>query len=211
MLRTLRCLVNRLDRVQRENADLRKRLSEVEALLGELPSTFANIDGVITREEGRAIGRASFILSARSTGGANALPLDQDVLEELCARDGGCALSVGFRSISLFGNELRAAEISGPCQFAYDAESGDWTIGQGCEGGAATGTDGGSRAGADPVEGAVVATSREACLFTESAPARSVGSDGVFESDHARGMFLVAIPERQPNGISRFQCELLLQ
>ncbi|MEM9426547.1 MAG: hypothetical protein AAGA06_07575 [Pseudomonadota bacterium] len=211
LFRFLRCLTGEVNALRRENQALKRRVAALEEIAGEVPATFSNFDGQITRVEGRVIARASFVLSARSTGGPSALPLDQDVVETLCARDGGCSVTVGFRQMSLFGNDPKNADISGPCQFTYDAGSGDWSVGEGCEGGKASGRDGGTRTSAQAGPGDVIASSLSACVLAESAPARSVGSGGGgFENDHARGLFLVSRPSQQPDGITRFQCELLL-
>ena len=110
----LRCLVNELAAVRRENDLLKRRLRDIEALMTELPAAYSNEDGVVTEVPGRAIGRASFVLSARSTGGANAMPVDQRVLDEVCGRSGGCAVSIAFRQISLFDAESKASVLTGP-------------------------------------------------------------------------------------------------
>ncbi len=101
---TLECLVVELHRVRQENARLKQRLEAAEALLTELPGEFSNIDGVITEDPDRAIGTAKFGLSARSTGGASALPIDERALFEICGASGGCAVSIAFRQIGLFND-----------------------------------------------------------------------------------------------------------
>ncbi len=210
VVRTLRCLVVELARLKRENAALKRRLAEVEGLLTELPAAYSNVDGVVTEELGRAIGTATFVLSARSTGGANALPIEQRVLDEVCGVSGGCAVSVVFRQIGLFNDEPKDSVLTGPCQFTYAPDDGDWTLGSGCGSGPISGTDGdrlsGEAAAADPV----IVSSGGACIFSESAPSRSVGTENGFQRDTAPGLFLVAMPSRQPDGIRRFQCELVL-
>ena len=209
VLRTLRCLVVELNRVRRENAELRQRLGDVDGLLTELPAAFVNDNGQVTEEVGRAIGTATFRLSARSTGGPNTLPVDQRVLEEVCGASGGCAVSVAFRQIGLFNDEPKDSILTGPCQFSYAIESKEWTLGEGCGTGPLSGKDGDRLTGsvsADPV----IAASGEACIFSESEPSRSVGTEDGFQRDTAPGLFLVAMPARQPNGIRRFECELVL-
>lgn len=209
-VRILRCLVNELARVRRENAELKRRMSEIEALLVELPAEYANVDGVVSHAEGRAIGRASFLLSARSTGGASALPLDQRVLAEVCGKSGGCAVSVVFRQISLFNAEEKDRVLTGPCQFTYAPATGEWTLGAGCGVAPRSGKDGDQTvSGEDTVE-PVLVRSGGACLFAESEPSRSVGREDGFQRDHSPGLFLVAMPARQPEGIRRFECELVL-
>ncbi|MEM7719418.1 MAG: hypothetical protein AAF222_09445 [Pseudomonadota bacterium] len=221
VLRTLRCLVVELDRLQRENAALKerlrrenaaleKRLRAAEALLTELPAAYSNIDGVITQDEGRAIDTATFVLSARSTGGASALPIDQRVLEEVCGTRVGCSISIAFRHISLFNDTPKDSTLTGPCQFTYAPDDGAWSIGGGCETGALSGIDGDRFADEDPTVEPVILGAQGACLFSESAPSRSVGESVAFQSDFSPGLFLVSLPLRQAAGIRRYQCELVL-
>ncbi len=209
-VRILRCLVNELARVRRENAELKRRMSVIEALLVELPAEYANVDGVITEEEGRAIGRASFLLSARSTGGASALPVDQRVIAEVCGKSGGCAVSVTFRQIGLFNAEEKDRVLTGPCQFSYAPGTGEWTLGAGCGAASRSGRDGDQSVGGENEVDPVLVTSGGACLFSESEPLRSIGVEDGFQRDQSPGLFLVAMPSRQPDGIRRFQCELVL-
>ncbi len=210
VLRTLRCLVRELDKLQRENAALKRRLDEIESKMTELPAAYSNVDGEVTREEGRAIGRASFVLSARSTGGANAMAIDQAVLEEVCGRRGGCAVTLGFRQLSLFDPEPKGSVLTGPCQFTYAAGSGVWSVGAGCGDAPSSGRDGDQKASSELADDPVIVEASGACLLSESEPARSVGQDGSFTRDQRIGLFLVAMPSRQEDGIRRFQCELVL-
>lgn len=209
-LGVLRCLVTQLDRLQRENAALKRRVAEIEGLLGQLPAAYSNIDGVITQEQGRKIGKASFVLSARSTGGANALPVDQAVLEEVCGAKGGCAVSVAFRQIGLFNDTPKDSVLTGPCQFAYDPKDRDWTLSEGCGTPQRSGVDGDRFADRGEIKDPVIASSGGACLFSESEPDRAIGGASDFQQDESPGLFLVAMPARQTNGIRRFQCELVL-
>ena len=208
--RTLRCLVIELDKLKRENAALRRRLDQMDDILVEVPADYSNVDGIVSREEGRAIGRASFVLSARSTGGPNALPVDQTVLEEVCGRNGGCSVLLGFRRTSLFDTEPRYAHLTGPCQFSYSAGRGAWSLGAGCGDAPKSGTDGDETASSAGRSDPVIVEAAGACLFSESAPAQSVGQGDSFTRDHRIGLFLVAMPARQTDGIRRFQCELVL-
>ncbi len=210
VLRTLRCLVIELDRVQRENAALKRRLGEIESLLNELPAAFSNVDGVITEVPGRAIGTATFVLNARATGGANALPVTQRVLDEVCGTKGGCALSLVFRQIGLFNDAPKASVLTGPCQFTYMPKDRSWTLSEGCGTPGRSGVDG-DRFASDAAErDSVILSSGGACLFSESEPGRGIGEADQFQPDQGPGFFLVAMPVRQPDGIRRFQCELVL-
>lgn len=206
---TLECLVIELHTLRQENAALKQRLEEAEALLTELPGEFSNIDGVVTEDPERAIGTARFLLNARASGGPNALPIDERALFEVCGASGGCAVSVAFRQIGLFNDEPKDSVLSGPCQFTYAPDTREWNLGAGCGAGPISGTDGDRLSGnaeADPV----IAASSGACIFSESEPSRTVGTEDGFRRDTAPGLFLVAMPSRQPAGIRRFECELVL-
>ncbi len=209
VVRTLRCLVVEINRVRQENAALKRRLDVVEGLLTELPAAYLNVNGEITEEPGRAIGTATFVLSARSTGGPNFLPVEQPVLEEVCGASGGCAVSIAFRQIGLFNDEPKDSVLTGPCQFNYATNSKEWTLGEGCGTGPLSGKDGDRLTGSVSA-GPVIAASGGACIFSESEPRRSVGTEDGFQRDTAPGLFLVAMPARQPNGIRRFECVLVL-
>ena len=150
------------------------------------------------------------VLSARTTGGANALPIDQSVLEEMCSRTGGCAVSIAFRQLGLFDGGAKGSVLTGPCQFTYAADSGAWSIGAGCGGGPLSGVDGDQSATAAAATDPVIVSSSGACLLSESEPGRGVGQNGGFARDHRKGLFLIAMPSGQPDGIRRFQCELVL-
>lgn len=210
VLGVLRCLVRELDNVRRENAALRRDIEELKALMTQLPANYSNVDGVVTEEVGRAIGRASFVLTARTTGGASVMPLEQRVLDEVCGKSGGCSVTLAFRKISLFDAETKDSVLTGPCTFTYAPGDGKWSLGAGCNDGPRSGKDGDQSAGDDGTTDAVLVRSGGACLFAESDPVRAVGTDTGFHRDHSIGLYLVAMPSLQPDGIRRFECELVL-
>ncbi len=206
MLNFSRCINRELNRLRRENAKLEERIAELELIAAQMPAAYSNIDGVVEEEPGRAIGRASFVVSARVSGGSSSLPIDQRVLTEVCGESGGCQLSLVFRQFRLFEDAVKEAVISGPCQFIYSPDTGHWVTGEGCNPvGAARGVDGDQRTGAQDATGAIVAEAGGACLFAESAAARSISAAGDVGRDHSMGMFLLSVPQRQPAGIRRFQ------
>ena len=211
VLRTMRCLVAELARVKRENAELRRRLSAVENLLTELPAPYSSVDGVVTETPGRAIGTASFLLSARTTGGANALQLDQRVLDEVCGTKGGCAVMLAFRQTGLTNDGPKVGLLTGPCQFTFEPGNRAWTLGEGCGMPSRSGVDGDRFATGSEALEPVIVTSGGACLFSESEPARGIGNADGFQPDEGPGFFLVAMPARQPDGIRRFECELVFK
>ncbi|MEO0918108.1 MAG: hypothetical protein AAFY31_14150 [Pseudomonadota bacterium] len=212
VLRTLRCLVSELDRVKRENAKLKRRLQDIEGQVQAVPAPFSNIDGTVTEDPERAVGTATFIVSARSTGGASSLPIDQRALADLCGVKGGCSLSITFRQLSLFDETAKDTVLTGPCQFTYTPDDGAWSLGSTCgEAGPRNGIDGDRFATDDMAAETVILSSGEACLLSESAPSRSVGEGGAFQSDFSRGLFLVSMPARRSDGLRRFTCELVLK
>ncbi len=205
----VRCMNREMTALRRENARLRQRMDTLEAIAAEIPADYRNVDGKIEAVPGRAIGRASFTLNARLTGGAAALALDQHVLEALCGKSGGCLMTLGFRETGILGNTPGGAEVAGPCAFQYEVGTGAWVIGQGCGDIGKSGIDGDQRAALD-AEGDVVASVAGACVLAESGTKRAIGDESGFERDHARGLFLISLPSKQVDGIRRYQCTLLL-
>lgn len=209
LLRTLRCLNTEIERLKRNQAVLDRKLKSFERLMAELPTDYANRDGVVTEEPGRPIGRASFLLTARATGSASVLPIEQRVLEEVCGKAGGCTLSITFRQFSIFDGAATETILTGPCQFSYTPQTGAWGLGEACEsGGATSGVDGDQRA-VGSGEGDVIAVSGGACVLAESDLARATEGD-TLARDGSRGIFLLSIPSLQPDGVRRFECELAL-
>jgi hypothetical protein len=210
VIETLRCMNSEIARLKRDQARLEQRLKELERLETRFPEDYANVDGKVTEEPGRAIGRASFVLTARSTGSASVLPVEQRVLEEVCGKSGGCSLSVIFRQFSLFDGEAKETVLTGPCQFIYARSSGAWAIGEGCAVDGTSGTDGDQLAVTGESSGSVITASGGACLFAESEMARARSEDTIAR-DGSRGLFLLSVPSRQPDGIRRYTCELAMK
>lgn len=209
IIKTFRCLNAEIARLKRDQARLEARVKEFDRLMTQLPAEYVNADGKVTEEPGRAIGRASIKLTARATGSASVLPVDQRVLEEVCGKAGGCSLSVIFRQFSLFDGDAVETILTGPCQFTYSRTNGDWAIGEGCAVDAASGTDGDQLALAGDTSGSVIAASGGACLFAESELARAKSDDSLAR-DGSRGLFLLSVPSRQPDGVRRYSCELAM-
>ena len=209
MLQVLRCLNNEVVKLRRDQTRLEQRLQEYDRLLSQMPAEYSNADGQVTEEPGRAIGRASFVLTARATGSASALQIEQRVLEEVCGKSGGCALSLTFRQFSMFDGAAKGTVLIGPCQFSYDAATGAWGVGDACSGGGATSGVDGDQRGVGGDAGDVIAQSGGACVLSESDLARASGVDAIAR-DGSRGLFLLSIPSRQADGIRRFNCELVL-
>ena len=208
-----RCLLAEIRDLKAEQARTRRIIAELERVLGGLPVDYLNEDGKVTVEPKRPIGSASFLLTSRTTGGANSLEIDQAVLEELCSRRGGCEIIILFKEISPLGSELMNSVSSGPCTFNYAAATGEWVLSDGCGArGSLTGIDGDEAAAASGFPNDAIADAANACLLSESDLGR-FGATGERElvRDHTKGMFLIAMPSRQEQGIRRFQCDLLIR
>ncbi|MEO9826569.1 MAG: hypothetical protein ABJF50_19375 [Paracoccaceae bacterium] len=212
--KSLRCLVTAVNRLERENARLKTRVAALEDVARQIPVPWANIDGVISQTPDRPIEAASFLLTSRSTGGANALEIDQDVLEELCDKIGGCTMTIALKAFNLFERKPENRVISGPCRLSYTADSiekSTWAVGAGCGVGPLAGVDGDG--GLDEGEGnsAEIALAGGACILADSGLENAAGNSARLASDRNEGLFLLAIPALQSERTRRFQCELSLE
>ena len=206
------CLLAEIRDLKRKQAELERIVPEYKRLIAELPVPYVNDNGKVSVEEGRKIGSATFILTARQTGGASSLPVDQDVMEALCAGRHRCEISLILREIGLFSAEPTSSTISGPRLFDYDARTGDWIRGDGCVGGTLRGVDGESYAGATTGGADIITEAGEGCLLADADKHRTIGAaHDLFERDHGKGLFLVAMPERRTDGRARFRCDLVIE
>ena len=208
-----RCLLAEIRDLKAEQARIRRIIAEFERVLGKLPVDYLNEDGKVTVEPNRPIGSANFSLASRTTGGANSLEIDQAVLEELCSRRSGCELVILFKQIGLRSPEPVNWISSGPCIFNYTVKTGEWVLSEGCGArGSLAGVDGDEAAASSGTPNDAIADAANACLLSESDVG---GFDATGERalvrDHTKGMFLIAMPSRQEQGIRRFQCDLLIR
>lgn len=212
--KSLRCLVTSVNRLERENERLKNRVAVLEEGARQIPVPWANLDGVISQTPNRPIASAAFRLTSRSTGGANALAIDQDVLEELCDKIGGCTLTISLKAFELFERKPENRVISGPCRFTYTADAIDkstWAVGKGCGAGALSGVDGDGGLGEGEANNAEIALAGGACLLSDARLENAAGNSAALASDRTEGLFLLAIPTRQTERSRRFQCELSLE
>ena len=207
----LRCLNNRITDLHKANNQLKRRIAKLEAVAGELPTAWSNENGVIKEEPGRPIGSADFLLTARTTGGASSLAIEQRVLEELCSASGGCSVTIAKNQLSLFNKEPTQSAVSGPCQLTYSADSGDWALSGGCGSEPKSGTDGDGGLGSEGGNSVEIAVAGDACILADSGLSKSVGGDEGLATDRSKGLFLIAVPSRQSGVKRRFQCELSLE
>ena len=165
-------------------------------------------NGRITLAEGWRIGAASFILGASRSGNASALTMDQSVIEALCTQR-GCDMVLSLRVRGVLSSEPVETAVLGPCSFSYDAATGIWRRGLGCTGAPSAGIDGNVSAASDETGADMILEAAEGCLFTDAPVRTTVGAAGtIFGRDRARGLFLVAAPDRRPDLSRPFDCVL---
>ncbi|MCP5074539.1 MAG: hypothetical protein GY947_14780 [Rhodobacteraceae bacterium] len=203
----MKCLLNEIKDLKKRQKELEQIVPEYERLIAELPAPYLNDNRTITVEPGRRIGSAKFILDARLTGGVSSLPVEQSVLEQLCAAQ-QCRLSLIFRMIGFRTGEPIESTIVGPCNFAYNTASGVWIRGTGCPDDALNGMDANAAVGTGENGADVIIVAGEACLLTDAAARTTGASRELFEPDHALGLYLIATPERRTDGTRRFRCDL---
>ncbi|MCX7644014.1 MAG: hypothetical protein N2Z62_01805 [Rhodobacteraceae bacterium] len=207
----LRCLEAELADLRDREARLRAALAAQAEALAAIPADYANIDGKVSMAEGRPIGAARFVLSARRSGAAASLALDRGVIEALCARPGGCAITLAHQALGFGFADPRVTAAVGPCVFDYDPAGGGWFRGAACGGEAARGRDGdGGATGPGGGGGAVIATAGAVCLLAD-ADADPRGAPDALARDTGRGLYLIAAPARDPAAAPRFRCELTLR
>lgn len=222
------CLISELRVLQRNQSRMAEELDRTRRALAvaqaAIPVDYLNEDGRITLPENRPIGRASFVLSARTTGGPASLALDRAVVAELCGDAGGCSLRLARRDLGL---AAAPPDGTGPCLFLFDSASGGWFRSAGCGDAAARGIDGnGGAIGSGG--GEILAKAGGACLLADADARRgpgpapdqgagpnagpNAGPDTAFlTSDQTPGLFLIAAPERTADRAPRFRCELILE
>ena len=204
------CLLGEIAALRREEARLARRVGELEAALAAVPADYVNLDGKAEAPEGRPVGRARFVLTARLTGGTAAMPLDMAVVEALCAGPGGCSIALARRNLDPRRDGAGTAEGVGPCLFLYDGETLAWFRAAGCDGGGVAGVDGdgGPRSGSG-AGGEILAEAGGVCLLADSDASPRLGPEATFlGGDHGPGLFLIAAPERGDRPGRRFRCEL---
>ena len=202
----LRCLEGEVARLTRDQARLAAAIEAQARALAAIPADYANTDGRVTAVPGRPVGRAVFAVSSRRGAAAAALPLDRGVVQALCARPGGCRVTLAHQALGFgFANPRETTGV-GPCLFALDEASGAWFRGETCGGPARRGIDGdGGATGTGG--GEVIAEAAGACLLADADSGRKTGADGpVLARDSGPGLFLIAAPAG--DGAERFRCEL---
>lgn len=203
------CILREIERLKERQRALERIAADYERLKAEIPVAYVNDNGVVSVEAGRIVGQATFVLTARRTGKPASLLLDQGVVEALCSGRRRCRLSLSLRRPASLTGDGASGEVSGPCLFDYDPETGRWVRGSGCLGGQATGIDGN---GVERVPGAgaeIVAQAGAGCLLAD-ADVRTFAApeEEIFRRDHDRGLFLIAAPSLVGDPTGRFTCDL---
>ncbi|TMV07768.1 hypothetical protein FGK63_09895 [Ruegeria sediminis] len=205
------CLLAEIRDLKRQQREMERTLRQFERLIGELPAPYLNDNGQITADPGRRIGSATFILNPGQTSSPSALPIDQNVLEELCA-PGTCEVSLHFQSFGFLSDTPIQSTIVGPCNFAFDPLTGGWTRGPGCGGSTVSGVDGDGGIGNGGTGADIIVEAERACLLADAGIRKGVGTDhAFFEKDHAIGLFLITAPARRADGVRRFKCEVRIR
>ena len=205
------CLVDEIERLKSRQRQLEKKVARYERVLSQIPAPYVNDNGKVRSSPNRKIESAKFLLNARQLGGAASLPLDQTVLERLCARQ-GCQLSMTLRVTNLLNSETRETETIGPCRFDYAPADGDWVRAEGCAGAAVNGTDGNAQVRAGDNGAEVILNIDNTCLLADADLRTAFGSDtGLFGRDTGLGLVLVADSDARPTGARRFTCELEIE
>jgi hypothetical protein len=211
----LRCLEDEVARLKRDQARQAEALEAQARALAAIPADYANTDGRVTEVPGRPVGRAVFVLSSRRGDADASLALDRGVIEALCSRPGGCAITLAHQALGFgFGNPRETTGI-GPCLFARDEAGGAWYRGETCGGPALRGIDGdggatGTSGGAGSSGGEVIVEVAGACLLADADSGRKAAADGpALARDSGPGLFLIAATTG--DGGERFRCELRIE
>jgi len=207
----LTCLVAEIADLKAEQQRLKAQVEKLQQKVGELPGDFRNENGKISRPNGPIVGSASFLLSARQGVSSASLPIDQAAMEMLCAKKGGCLISIFFEAEGMRLTDTSETIAVGPCALSYNSTSGAWARGTGCgDAGAANGVDGNGSPGTGGGD-EIVTAAGGGCLLSDADAARSVGGAATFGADGSRGFYLVAAPALRESTGGRFRCELRIE
>jgi hypothetical protein len=199
------CVNEKIAALETENARLLKELEKIQISLKKTPGEFLNENGSVTRSGGQSLVQATFIATARRREGPAALPIDQEVLESLCAV--GCSMNLLIEGEALRKGDPGSVSDVATCLLRYSARTGAWSQGGGC-GDAVSGIDGDGKP-PGKVGGEVIASSGGACILADSEPSRSFGTENqLLEGDRTKGLYLIAAPAFFLGTEARFRCEL---
>ena len=206
--RAFRCVIAEIEELKRQQKQIAVLERQVAELRRRVPAEYININGKVTEEQGRLIGKATFVLDSSRSGKPFSLPLAQDVVEELCAEK-SCHVLLSLSVSGVFSDEPLLKETIGPCGFNYDAGTGEWTLAAGCSVSGATGTDGDGGSAIAGGDADIILTAGEACLLTDTEIRTRPGQPTVgFGPDRSRGLYVASVPDRRPDIARPYQCVL---
>lgn len=207
------CLLAEIKDLKAQQAELQRIVPEYKRLVAEIPAHFTNKDGEVTFEEGRVVGSASYILSARQLGGANSIMLDPMVLDSVCPSPKGCSATLTFRRFGMRGDEVLETQKVGPCAFEVDTNSRCWICGAGCGSDVSiTGTDGDGSVMLPGSGASIIMEAGPGCVLADADVRRSTSEENeIFATDHAPGLYLVAAPSLRADRAARFECSLEIE
>lgn len=198
-----KCILAETEALRQENAALRADLEALEKRLADFPGELQNRNGRVTRTGGDRLTRASLTLASRASDGLSTLPLDAEVIADLCQLS--CGLTLSLIAEGLRDSDATPIAALGPCAFSYTPNSGDWTL-RGC-GDMVTGTDGNGLP-AGETGGEAMINLNDTCLLADSEPVRTGPQSGGLGHDRALGLYLIANPAAWTRDESRFHCAL---
>jgi hypothetical protein len=200
-----RCMNEKLEAVEKANAELRKDIERIEASLTRLPGELSNENGRVTRIGGESLTQATFALAVRRREGPASLAIDQDALETLCV--GGCTMTLVLEGEALRTGDPASVAAVSTCLLRYSGQTGAWSQAGGC-GEPVAGVDGDGKAQGKP-GGEIIATLGETCMLADSEAGREVGqADGLLAGDRSAGLFLIAVPASFQGTEAKFRCEM---
>ena len=208
LTRAFRCIIDEIEKLKKQQSGIEKLEETVSELLRRVPTEYVNDNGRITSETDRVIGKASIILDSRRSGEGSSLPIEQSVVEELCAAR-SCQISLSLHVSGFFVKEPLEEILEGPCEFSYNPETGAWSRGLGCNGDTLLGFDGDGGANTADAGVDIILETGQACLLSDADIKMMVGQAATtFGRDYSKGLFLIAAPDRRPDPTRPFKCVL---
>ena len=208
LTRAFRCIIAEIEELKRQQIQIVELEEKVAELQRRVPAEYLNDNGKVTVEADRLIGKATIIADSRPSGETLSIPIEQGVIEELCAQS-SCHLVLSMTVSGAFAGNTLEKNTVGPCNFSYNAATGGWVRAEGCSGGRATGVDGDGVPASEETGGQIIVEAGQACLLTDTEISTSPGQGAsTFGIDRSRGLFLVSAPNRRTGAKRRSQCVL---
>lgn len=208
LTRAFRCVIDEIEHLKKQQRDIAELEKTVSELLRHVPAEYVNDNGRITAEPDRLVGKASIILDSRRSGAPASLPIAQPLVAELCSAR-SCQISLSLEVSGASAGAPSETSVERLCEFSYTPETGAWFRSATCYGYGLTGWDGdGDATSADAGENVIFETG-QACLLSDADIEIMLGQAGTtFAPDDARGLYLIAAPDRRPDLARPFKCVL---